>query len=174
MSPGAASGAVEAHRFEDDGAIPNNAALPLLVYRAALQLPAEDPAAAFEARFEENGWGRAWRNGIFPYPHYHSTAHEVLGVARGRAEVRFGGATGLATTVRAGDVVVIPAGVGHQNLGASDDFLVVGAYPPGPAWDLCYGRPEERPRVLQNIAAVPRPAADPVHGTAGPLLTRWR
>jgi uncharacterized protein YjlB len=164
---------VDAIRFEDDGAIPNNR-LPLLVYPGVVAVTGPDPAAAFETRFAAHGWRGAWRNGIYPFPHYHSTAHEVLGIARGEARVRFGGGKGTVLTVRAGDVVVIPAGVGHQNLGASADLLVVGAYPGGADWDLCRGRPEERPRVLDNIAQVALPAADPVHGEDGPLLEHWR
>ena len=164
---------VDALRFEDDGAIPNNR-LPLLVYPGAVEVGGADPAAAFEARFAANGWRGSWRNGIYPFPHFHSIAHEVLGIARGEAKVRFGGAGGRVLTVRPGDVVVIPAGVGHQNLGSSADLLVVGAYPGGAEWDLCRGRPEERPRVLENIAKVPLPAADPVYGAHGPLLEHWR
>ena len=164
---------VDAIHFEDDGAIPNNR-LPLLVYPGAVEVGGADPAAAFEARFAANGWLGSWRNGIYPFPHFHSIAHEVLGIARGEAKVRFGGARGRVLTVRPGDVVVIPAGVGHQNLGSSADLLVVGAYPGGAEWDLCRGRPEERPRVLANIAKVPLPAADPVYGEHGSLLERWR
>src|SRR5918996_3484155 len=151
-----------AHRFADDGAIPNNPTLAFLVYPGALDLGGDDPAAACEAVFAANSWGRTWRNGIYPFPHWHSTAHEVLGICRGEARVRFGGTKGVVMTVRAGDVVVIPAGVGHQNLGASGDLLVVGAYPPGPDWDLCTGEEGERPRVFDSIAAVPLPPADPL------------
>jgi uncharacterized protein YjlB len=164
----------KAHVFADDGAIPNNPTLPFLLYQGALDLPRDDPAAACEAVFEVNGWSGSWRNGIYPFPHFHSTAHEVLGICRGEARVRFGGAAGIVLMVRPGDVVVIPAGIGHQNLGASTDLLVVGAYPEGQRWDLCYGRPEERPRVLRNIARVPLPSTDPVYGPSGPLLEHWR
>jgi uncharacterized protein YjlB len=163
----------ERHLFEDDGAIPNSR-LPFLVYSGVLELSGRDPAAVCEAVFAANQWNRSWRNGIYPFPHYHSTAHEVLGICRGEARVRFGGERGVVLTVRAGDVVVIPAGGGHQNLGASGDFLVVGAYPPGPRWDLCFGKAEERPRVLDNIAAVPLPPADPLFGEDGPLTLHWR
>ena len=162
-----------AHEFADDGAIPNNPRLPFLVYPGALDLPAHDPAAPCEDVFAANGWGGSWRNGIYPFAHYHSTAHEVLGICRGEAKVRFGGHAGITLTMRAGDVVVIPAGIGHHNLGASADFLVVGAYPRGQSWDLCRGAPEERPQVLDNIARVPLPAADPVYGTKGPLVDHW-
>jgi uncharacterized protein YjlB len=165
--------AVLAYRFERDDEIPNNA-LPLLVYPGAVDVAGADPAAAFERVFAANGWGGSWRNGIFPYPHYHSTAHEVLGIARGEAEVRFGGAGGAVLSVGPGDVVVIPAGVGHQNLGASPDLLVVGAYPRGSEVDLRRGGAAERAAVERNIAGVPLPAADPVHGADGPLLRHWR
>jgi uncharacterized protein YjlB len=87
--------------------------------------------------------------------------------------VRLGGAAGIAVTVRPGDVVVIPAGVGHQSLGADADLLVVGAYPAGQSWDLCYGTPEERPQALRNIARVPVPSTDPLYGAAGPLIEQW-
>ena len=165
---------VETHRFADDGRIPNNPGLPLLLYPGALTVAGDDPAGRFEDRFRRNGWRGCWRNGIFAFPHYHSTAHEVLGIAAGEAKVRFGGEAGIVTTVEAGDVVAIPAGVGHQNLGSSRDFLVVGAYPAGQTWDLCRGVSGERPGVLRNIEAVVLPARDPVHGDGGPLLVFWR
>jgi uncharacterized protein YjlB len=162
-----------AHLFADDGAIPNNPTLPFLVYPGALALPGDDPAATCEAVFAANGWGGSWRNRIYPFPHYHSTAHEVLGICRGEARVRFGGEVGIELTVRTEDVVVIPAGVGHQNLGATPDLLVVGAYPRGQRFDLCRGQPEERPRALENIERVPLPGADPVYGDDGPLVGHW-
>ena len=166
-------GPVEAIHFEDDGAIPNNPGLPLLVYAGAVEVSGADPAARFERLFAQNGWSGGWRDGIYPFPHYHSTAHEVLGIARGRAKVRFGGERGRVLEVQAGDVVVIPAGVGHQNLGASGDLLVVGAYPGGADFDLCRGKADERPRVLDNIRQVALPPADPVYGADGPLLGKW-
>ena len=165
---------VTVHALEDDGVIPNNKALPLLIYQAALKLPEKDPATIFEAVFAANRWGNSWRNGIFPFHHYHSTAHEVLGIATGEAEVQFGGKNGVVRTVRPGDVVAIPAGVGHKNLGFSRDLCVVGAYPPGKGWDLCYGKPEERPQVLEDIARVALPLLDPVYGEDGPLMAHWR
>jgi uncharacterized protein YjlB len=159
--------APDAFRFEDDGSIPNHPQLPLLLYRQALAASAGPEA--FETLFAAHGWAESWRNGIYGFHHYHSTAHEVLGIAAGRASLLLGGAKGRTVEVRAGDVVVIPAGVGHKNEGASSDLLVIGAYPQGQHADLCRGRPDERPRVLQNIAAVPLPALDPV--TGGPV---WR
>jgi uncharacterized protein YjlB len=159
--------------FKDDGIIPNNR-YPLLLYRGAIDLAGSDPAREVENQFAANNWTNSWRNGIYPFHHYHSTSHEVLGVYRGSATVRLGGEQGRDFTVEAGDVVVIPAGVGHKNLGASDDFGVVGAYPEGRRWDLLTGKPGERPKADENIAALPVPSADPVYGSNGPLGRFWR
>ncbi len=158
----------ETHRFTDDGIFPNSA-LPLLVYRAAL--PA-DPAAMQRA-FAANGWSNAWRNGIFTYHHFHSTAHEVLGIAAGEVRVIFGGPSGQEVTVTAGDVVVIPAGIAHRNLGHSAGLLVVGAYPGGMDYDIRRGDPAEIAACRQAIAAVKLPAADPVAGPAAGLRRLW-
>ena len=165
--------AVEARRLEDDGSIPNNPELALLVYRQAVTLPEDDPATVFEALFTANGWPAAWRNGIYPFHHFHSTAHEVLGVYRGTATARFGGEDGVDLTVAAGDVVVIPAGVGHKALEASRDLGIVGAYPAGSGPDLCRGAPGERPASLDAIARVALPARDPLYGAEGPLCRHW-
>jgi uncharacterized protein YjlB len=164
---------VETFRFADDGTIPNNPSLPLLVYRGAV--PTEgDVASALEELFERNDWSGGWRNGIYPYHHFHSTAHEVLGIAKGSARVRFGGDDGAVVEVATGDVVVVPAGTGHRCETKSGDLLVVGAYPGGKAPDMCTGKPGERPKVLENIRRVSRPSADPVLGKTGPLLREWR
>jgi uncharacterized protein YjlB len=160
-------------RFKDDGDIPNNP-LPFCLYGGAVDLAdSADPAAIFEQLFAANGWGDSWRNGIYTYVHYHSRIHEVLGIARGHARVRFGGDSGRIVEVKAGDVAVLPAGTGHQCLGASDDFLVVGAYPPSGTYDECRGSPAEHAQALQTIPNVALPRKDPVYGNAGPLLRLW-
>ena len=123
---------ISLHHFADDGDIPNNR-LPLILYAGAVDVVAGDPARAFEDLFQANRWGNGWRNGIFPFHHYHSTAHEVLGIAAGEAEVRFGGESGATVHAKAGDAVLIPAGVGHKRLSGSPDLLVIGAYPLGHA-----------------------------------------
>ncbi|TCJ18118.1 cupin domain-containing protein [Rubrobacter taiwanensis] len=164
---------VEAHLFEDDGRIPNNPRLPLLLYRRALPA-SEGLRPECEKLFRDNGWGGIWVNGVFPYHHYHSTAHEALGVVRGSARITFGGESGVTVEVAAGDVAVIPAGVGHCNAGSSGDFTVVGAYPRGQSWDLRTGEPGERPEVLENIRRVPLPETDPLFGENGPLAEHWR
>ena len=155
--------------FDDDGTIPNSP-LPLLVYREAVDA---DPAA-IERLFAANRWPPAWRDGVHPFHHFHSTAHEVLGVARGHATVLFGGPNGTSLTLRAGDVVVVPAGVAHCNQQQSGDLLIVGAYPDNAAGpDLRRGKPGEHGAASAAIAAVPRPAADPVSGVDGPLSGLW-
>ena len=106
---------VEQHTLQDNGLIPNNTRLPLMVYRRALRMPSEDPASAWEQIFKYWNWLGQWRNGIYPFHHYHSTSHEVLGVYAGQARVRLGGEgeAGFTTDVGAGDVLVIRAGVGQ-------------------------------------------------------------
>jgi uncharacterized protein YjlB len=155
--------------FADDGGIPNSR-LPVLVYR---DVEGARDAASCQRLFGGHGWSGAWRNGIYPFHHFHSTSHEVLGIVRGTATVRLGGPAGRAFEVRRGDVLVLPAGTGHKNEGSSADLLVVGAYPDGMAWDLRRGDPREHDEVVANIARVPLPDSDPVHGGGGPLTDRW-
>jgi uncharacterized protein YjlB len=69
---------------------------------------------------------------------------------------------------------VLPAGTGHKRQAASDDLLVIGAYPTGQEhYDLRRGDPEELEEAERNIAAVPLPATDPVDGAEGPLVESW-
>jgi len=149
-----------------------NSRLPALVHAGVLV--GGDLASRFEALFEQNGWTGSWRNGLYRTHHYHSTAHEVLGVYRGSVKVRLGGPDGPVIELRAGDVAVIPAGVAHINEGQSDDFAVVGAYPTGTSADLQYGRDRERPRTDRNVAVVPFPSTDPAFGKSGALPRLWR
>src|SRR5690348_5334465 len=135
--------------LKDDGLVPNSA-FPLLIYQEAVKLTGPDPAANFEELFGAHSWTGSWRDGIYTYHHYHSTTHEVLGVYAGSATVKFGGDNGVKQKLTAGDVVIIPAGVSHKNLGASSDFGVVGAYPNGTEWDMNYGQPKERPQADEN------------------------
>jgi uncharacterized protein YjlB len=158
---------------KDDGRFPNNGRLPLCLYKGVIKLTGKDGASLIEDTFHRNKWGRSWRNGIYSIHHYHSTAHEVLGVYSGTADVQFGGERGTSYQVQAGDVVVIPAGVAHNCQKASSDFQVVGAYPAGQIYDMCYGNEGERPRTDGNIARVSDPVTDPVYGSDGPLLLLW-
>jgi uncharacterized protein YjlB len=158
--------------LEESEHIPNSR-LPLLFYEQAFKLPAHEQAALIERVFARHAWGDSWRNGIYSYHHYHSTAHEVLAVFSGSGTVQFGGERGVQRELQMGDVVIIPAGVAHKNLLSGDDFAVVGAYPAGQKWDMCYGRAEERPEADENIRGVRLPHQDPLYGTDGPLLKHW-
>lgn len=166
---------VETHLLADDGLIPNNPKLPLVVYRQVFGRNglAAAPERAFDDLFKAHGWVGNWVNGIYDFQHYHSTAHEVIGIAVGRANVQFGGPHGLVCELRAGDVVVIPAGVGHCCL-ISRNLVVVGAYPFGQYWDLCRDTESDRAKALDSISWVPLPQSDPVLGSRGPLVVCWR
>lgn len=164
---------ISSFRFADDGDVPNHPRWPMIVYQSVLGADEADAASAFEALFRRHGWGDGWRNGIYAFPHYHSNAHEVLGIAAGSARVRFGGAAGQELTVAKGDVVLLPAGTGHERLSASADLLVIGAYPPGPRCDLRRAGEVEKALIRARIGKVAKPAQDPVAGKNGPALILW-
>lgn len=164
-----------AHLFKDDGITPNHPHWPLIHYRGVVKLDDHfDPAAIFEALFEAHGWRGGWRDRVYDYLHFHSNAHEVLGIARGSATVRFGGARGRNIDLKAGDVIVQPAGTGHQRISASRDLLVVGGYPGGKDYDMCRGDKGDHDRALAAIAKTRPPRTDPVFGSKGPLKELWR
>ena len=158
----------EALMLADDGAIPNNPRLPALLWRGALD-PAGGPEAA-EALFHRNGWPPAWRNGIHPWHHFHPNAHEALAIVRGQARVQLGGDVGPVLAIAAGDVVALPAGVGHCRLEGSADLLVVGAYPPGAVPRECRAAvdAEAHRRAAREVAATPDPPCEPVGGGPWP------
>ncbi len=164
------------HRLNDDGETPNHPSFPLIHYKSAVVLdPAYDPAAILEVLFKEYGWGSGqWRDGIYPYLHFHTKTHEVLGIARGSARVQFGGNKGRTLALKAGDVVILPAGTGHRRIAASKDLLVVGAYPKGSDYDEPKPDEVDPKRARKCIAAVPVPSCDPVYGHDGPLTTLWK
>ena len=176
--------------LKPNGWVPNNARLPVLFYSGARAVATvadrggaradrggavndgADSASAFEAMFERNSWPPQWRDSVFSYHHYHSTAHEVLGFAAGTARIMLGGPGGAEVDVSPGDVVVLPVGTGHCLMAASDDFLVVGAYPRGQRWDICRQAPTAAMRA--RMEALPIPSCDPVQGEGGALLSLWR
>jgi uncharacterized protein YjlB len=106
--------------------------------------------------FKKNNWHNAWVHGVFEYHHYHSITHEVLGVIKGESTLQLGGELGAKVHVRRGDVLVIPAGVAHRNLGRENQLKV-----------------GERPRADRNIAKVTLPAHDPVFGDNAGLVKYW-
>jgi uncharacterized protein YjlB len=159
----------ETHRFEDDGSIPNSR-LPVLIYHG---VGAANTASTCEELFDSNGWVPDWRDGIFSFHHFHSIAHEVLGIVAGSGTVKLGGPSGQSFGIGRGDVLVLPAGTGHCNEGSSSDLLVIGAYPDGMSWDIRRGDPGEHDEAVANIEKVPLPRGDPVEGPAGSLTELW-
>lgn len=157
--------------FKDDGIIPNSR-YPLLLYRNVFTQRGNDGAAWIEQQFLSNNWSNSWRNGIFTFQHYHSITHEALGIYSGEVTVLLGGEKGSKVQVKAGDIIVIPAGVGHKNLG-DNNLGVVGAYPNGMPVDIMRGEAGERPGTDKNIAAVPFPDTDPLRGAVEGLRKIW-
>jgi uncharacterized protein YjlB len=165
---------VIAQHLAPSGGIPNHPRWPLLVYPNAVAIGGADPAAAFEALFDRNGWPAAWRNGIHPFHHFHCRAHEALGVYSGEATVQLGGEDGIVFTAQPGDVIVLPAGTGHRKLSSRGVLGIVGAYPAGQHPDMCTPRVSDLARRIAAVARVPAAPRDPVCGDDGPLIHHWR
>lgn len=164
--------AVQTLLLERNDWLPNNPDLPVLIYPEAIAVQGDDPAALFEQRFSAHGWPPQWRDGVYDYHHYHTEGHEVLGIVSGHARLMLGGPQGHELEVGPGDVLLLPAGTGHCNLGCSDDFLVVGAYPPGQRPDI--RREAPTPAQLATITGLGFPDQDPVQGDAGAVSRYWR
>lgn len=164
---------IEQFILQDDGVFPNSR-YPALLYKGVLDIPLLFPATHVKHLFEKHDWSNSWDAGIFEYHHYHSISHEVLGIYKGHTKIQLGGPDGPQLFIEKGDVLVIPAGVAHKNLGPENDVGVVGAYPGGPDYDMNYGRPGERPRTDENIKNVPVPTNDPVFGRDKGLFNIWK
>src|SRR5690242_10659409 len=143
-----------------------NSPLPVLLYRSVLASHVVGKARAFRQCFKKNGWTGIWTDTIYDYTHFHSNAHEVLGIAEGRVTVRLGGDIGRLFRLNAGDMLVLPAGIGHQRVGDDDGLKVVGAYPPGQSHF-------NMKRKGRAIAKVPLPPKVPFYGEDGPLVRFW-
>lgn len=142
-----------------NGWVPNNPRLPVRIYRAGT-VPLD--ARGFEQRFAAHGWPPDWRGGVYDYHHYHSTAHEVLGVAAGHARLMLGGPDATLVELFAGDALLLPVGTGHCCVEADAAFQVVGAYPEGQRWDLRRDAPDAGTRA--RMRALPDPVRDPITG----------
>ena len=153
---------------------PNNPRYPLLIYTKAVVIEKNDPAARFEELFKTNNWINTWRNGILSMHHFHSSAHEVLGIYSGEVTILMGGEQGVLIAVSAGDVIIVPAGVAHKKISVKGVLGVVGAYPMGQEADTCMSPLANVSDAARRVAVVRLPRQDPVYGVGGPLLEHWR
>jgi uncharacterized protein YjlB len=161
---------IETLELRPNGWVPNSR-LPVMLLRGALDGATDD--TEIHALCRANGWGGVWTWTVYDFHHYHSTAHEALAVAAGGARLMLGGPGGREVELRAGDLVVLPAGTGHKRLHASPDFAVCGAYPAGQEADLLRADEADHRGAESRIAAVPLPRTDPFYGSRGPLLQLW-
>lgn len=164
----------EIYHIKDDGTFPNNIALPVIVYTKVLNLPDWFAGNAIRQLFKKNNWKNSWKSGVFEYHHYHSITHEVLGICKGKTTLLLGGEHGVILEVERGDVLIIPAGVAHKNLGKENSIQCIGAYPEGKDYDMNYGKEGERPNADNNIKNVPKPKTDPVFGLKGGIAEHWK
>jgi uncharacterized protein YjlB len=159
--------------LKDDGVYPNSK-LPVVLYKEVLKLPRFFAARTVRKLFQTNKWTNNWRNGIYTYHHYHSITHEAMAVVKGSTQLMLGGPGGTIVDVARGDVIVIPAGVAHRNLGNEKDVICVGGYPHGKDFDMNYGKAGERPHTDHNIQSLPLPGTDPVFGLDAGVVKIWK
>ena len=164
----------QAVRFKPNAEIPNNPALPVLIYRQILDRQTADKDKLFKSHFEKNGWRGNWTGFVFDYHHFHTTSHEALAVARGHITVLLGGEGGKEFKLETGDLIVLPAGTGHKMTSSSENLIIVGAYPEGQEdYDICrslFKCPDAEEKIM-NLAL---PVSDPFYGATGPLLKEWK
>lgn len=109
------------HQIPAHGLTPNTSIQnkPLLIYRSAFP-PASTSASAIEKHFSNVGVVTPqWRYTMYSTSHFHSTSHEVLGIASGKARLCFGHEDNekrVEEVLSKGDVIVVPAGVAHRLL----------------------------------------------------------
>jgi len=153
-----------------------NSKLPVLIYRKALNLPAQKNKAAniMQKIFIHNGWSNSWRNGIYDFHHYHSNTHECMAICMGSANVILGGPNGKRIHLKQGDVIILPVGVGHKCTAKTSDFLCVGAYPEGKDYDTNIGTSDEYKKAINRIKSIPIPKHDPLFGKEGFLMSYWK
>lgn len=153
---------------------PNNS-LPVLFYKGAAEkwLNHSNAAEAVLSHFEKNGYSNGWVNGIFNYHHFHSTTHEVLACIAGEGSIQLGGPEQSTYTITKGDVLLLPAGIAHKKIQATNNFQIAGAYPNGLKPDIQKGNHSDYEKVKRVISDISLPQKDPVEGPNGPLIQYW-
>jgi len=170
--PTADQGAYRVLRLTANGWVPNNEALPVIIYEQVLPTEPDAPDEVFDERLALHGWPVQWHDSVFDYHHFHSTAHEVLAVLAGSADLMLGGPSGYPLHVRAGDALLLPAGTGHCLMEGRGGFRVAGGYPAGQQWDI--RRDALTAEELESLRLLPFPASDPLYGEQGPLIDYWQ
>ncbi|WP_122094831.1 cupin [Rahnella sp. Larv3_ips] len=154
------------------GGVPNNR-LPVMIYHRVIPPNVADNADYLEHLFRSNGWPPQWRYPVYTFTHFYSNTHEALGVFAGSATLQLGGEKGKLIEVKTGDVLLLPAGIGHKQISADEDFMLVGAYPPQVKADLCHDEPSQLAARTKAVSAVPLPASDPVTGHSEGSMITW-
>ena len=109
------------HQIPAHGLTPNTSLQhkPLLIYRSAFP-PTSASASSIESHLSSVGVVTPqWRYTMYSTSHFHSTSHEVLGIAAGKAKLCFGHEDNpkrVEEVLGRGDVIVVPAGVAHRLL----------------------------------------------------------
>jgi len=162
---------VEKFYFSGNGRVPNSR-FPTLVYRGISTGSVLD----MEELIRANDWHPTWHNsmGMIPNHHFHAEAHEIIVINSGELDCQLGGHDGARTTLRAGDAVVIPAGVGHLGVGFTEDLRVTGGFPAGYCFlDFRLGYADEYYELAERASLIPVPAKDPFFGAQGHLPKIW-
>lgn len=165
---------VSRHLIPSHGLLPNTSIQkhPLLIYHSCL--PSIASPTNIEGHLNAVGVVKPqWRYTMYETTHFHSTTHEVLCISQGKARLCFGGEDNperVEPVLQKGDVVIVPAGVGHRLLqDLEGGFEMVGSYPAGKQWDMCYGKKGEGEKV-DAIKTLGWFEQDPIYGTDGPSL----
>ncbi|KAI1611365.1 RmlC-like cupin domain-containing protein [Exophiala viscosa] len=163
---------VSKHQIPAYNGIPNTSVQgkPLMIYHSAFT---KSSASNIKTHLKAVGVVcPQWEYTMFTETHFHSTTHEVLSIASGSAKCCFGGEKNegrVEPVLEEGDVVIVPAGVGHRLLEDYGGFNMVGSYPTGKSWDMCYGRAGEESKV-KAIEDLGWFRQDPIYGDDGPSL----
>ncbi|KAI1442736.1 hypothetical protein F5Y02DRAFT_395448 [Annulohypoxylon stygium] len=168
----------ETYYLEPTQFVPNSK-LPVLVYRNVLPQPYDEITT--QVFLERNQWLKGGTWGAIPKHHFHPNTHECYAVFQGSSTLLLGvgpnedAGKGHEVLMKAGDVIILPAGVSHCSRDFQDDYRYVGVYPKGaPKWKNEYCKDESRCRELREEAeSVEMPVSDPVRGHMGPLNKLW-
>lgn len=159
--------------FKDDGITPNNK-LPVIIYRDVSKNVKINTNISIRTFFESNNWTNNWADIIMTKNHYHSTTHEVIGINKGKVSLKLGGKHGSIVSIKSGDVILIPAGVGHYSLGNEEFYEAIGGYPNGEEWDMIFDEKDKYAVAIERIRQIPIPKKDPIFGSDGLLFEYWK